>query len=231
MITDGLTPLAFLAFAGAVLLTGAGIVAVLVAFYLGRRDFARRVTIAAALCWASYGVVLVATSLVTRERVLTVGQEKHICELDCHLAYAVQDLRTAQVLGAGALAARGAFYVVRVRARFDSGTIATWRPRDVPVRPGPREIALVDDAGHRYPADAAAGRGLAAGSGEAEPLSRSLLPGESYVTTLVFDIPKDARGLRLDLGARAGPPDLFIIGYEHSLWHKKTLFALPAPEG
>jgi len=36
-----------------------------------------------------YVVIFLVASLTSRNRVLAVGEEKHICEVDCHLAYAV----------------------------------------------------------------------------------------------------------------------------------------------
>jgi len=52
-----------------------------------------------------------------------------------------------------------------------------------------------------------------------------LRPGESYTTDFVFDVPKDARGLRL-LITEDDPETRFVIGHENSLLHKKICFGL-----
>src|SRR4051794_3830002 len=36
-----------------------------------------------------YVLLLFSMSLASRERVLGLGEEKHFCEIDCHIAYAV----------------------------------------------------------------------------------------------------------------------------------------------
>jgi len=52
-----------------------------------------------------------------------------------------------------------------------------------------------------------------------------LRPGESYTTDSVFDVPQDARGLRL-LITEDDPETRFVIGHENSLLHKKICFGL-----
>jgi len=56
---------------------------------------------------------------------------------------------------------------------------------------------------------------------------QSLRPGESYITELVFDVPKSARGLRLLL-IEDDPETRFVIGHENSLLHKKIYFDVEA---
>src|SRR5438034_271781 len=46
---------------------------------------------------------------------------------------------------------------------------------------------------------------------------------------LVFDVPNDARGLRL-LVSEDDPETRFVIGHENSLWHKKIYFNVDARE-
>jgi hypothetical protein len=71
---------------------------------------------------------------------------------------------------------------------------------------------LVDAQGHKYP-------------GSTEGLRRRLVPGESYTTDIVFDVPADAKDLRFVL-RNNDPETAFIIGHENSLLHGKTTFAL-----
>jgi hypothetical protein len=58
-------------------------------------------------------------------------------------------------------------------------------------------------------------------------LTQSLRPGESYFTDLVFDVPKDARGLRL-LITEDDPETRLVIGHENSLLHKKIYLGIKA---
>ena len=73
--------------------------------------------------------------------------------------------------------------------------------------------------------DPAGQHALEATSGPSIPLTRSLQPGESYTTRLVFDLPEKAPDPRLvitesDWITRA------LIGHENSLLHRKTSFRL-----
>ena len=58
----------------------------------------------------------------------------------------------------------------------------------------------------------------------------SLLPGQSYTTELVFDVPAGRPHFRLLLTADV-PVNWFLIGHEGSFFHRKVFFALePAQE-
>jgi hypothetical protein len=57
------------------------------------------------------------------------------------------------------------------------------------------------------------------------PLTQALRPGESYTSDFLFDVPKDARGLRL-LITEDDPESRLVIGHENSLLHKKIYFAV-----
>ncbi|PYP57220.1 MAG: hypothetical protein DMD44_10500, partial [Gemmatimonadetes bacterium] len=94
MITDGLTPLTFLLLVGLVLgVAGAGLLGVF-ALMLRRGDVAKLI---AALAFGGvdlYVALLLIAGGTSKERVLALGQEKHICEVDCHLAYSVVGVET-----------------------------------------------------------------------------------------------------------------------------------------
>ena len=73
-------------------------------------------------------------------------------------------------------------------------------------------VALVDERGRRSEAPT-------------DGLRRSLVPGESYTTDLVFDVAPDAHDLRLvlrndDLETR------LVIGHENSFLHGQTTFRI-----
>jgi len=154
-----------------------------------------------------YVVLFLLASLTSHNRVLAVGEEKHICEVDCHLAYAVASTKS-ESLPNGRVR-----LTVTVKVRFDEETISSRRPRDATLTPNSRYVALIDDAGHRYP-------------GSTDGLKRKLIPGESYTTDIVFDVPAEAKGLRLVL-RNNDPETAFIIGHENSVFHGKTMFRLP----
>lgn len=208
MITDGLTPITFLFFVGAVL-AGATLVLLYVVARATRRTPLARLSGRLLLGGAgAYLLLLFAMSFTSRSRVLALGAEKHICEIDCHLAYAVTAAHTEQLAGARVRE------VVDVRVRFDEHTIAPWRPKDASLTPNSRYVALVDEAGNEYP-------------GTTDGLRRALVPGESYTTIIAFDLPRTARGLRLLL-RNNDPETRLMIGHENSLLHGRTFFALPS---
>jgi len=208
MITDGLNGFAVLLFAGAVLV-GVALTALYVFARISKRAPLARVS--SRLLIGGVGVYLllvVLGSITSRSRVLAPGEEKHICEIDCHLAYSVA-AATAESLSGG-LVRR----VVTVKVRFDDATISPRRSRTATLTPNRRYIALVDDAGNQYP-------------GSTDSLRRPLVPGESYTTDIAFEVPMKATGLRLIL-RNADMETALIIGHENSLFHKRTTFQLPA---
>ena len=207
MITDGLNPFTVLLFAGAVL-AGATLTVLYVVARVTKREPFARITLRLLLGGAGvYVVLFLLASLTSHNRVLAVGEEKHICEVDCHLAYAVASTKS-ESLPNGRVR-----LTVTVKVRFDEETISSRRPRDATLTPNSRYVALMDDAGHQYP-------------GSTDGLRRKLIPGESYTTDVVFDVPAEAKGLRLVL-RNNDPETAFIIGHENSVFHGKTIFRLP----
>lgn len=212
MITDSLGAVSFGLFIVAVLGTlalGAGYV---LALLLKRAVWARWILRIELAGLALYAALFLFASLTSGSRELPVGQEKHICEVDCHLAYAVTGTRTVHQWNGKT--AHGTFYVVTVRVRFDSATIAPWRPRNAPLSPNGRTVALVDGQGRRYPA-------------APDALNRQLLPGQEYSTDFVFDFPADATNPRLILASGDWPTHL-MIAHENAFLHGKVLFRLGA---
>jgi hypothetical protein len=206
MITDGLNPMTVLLFLGAVV-AGATLIVLYIVGRVTKREPLARIALRLLLGGAGvYVVIFLIASLASHDRVLAVGEEKHICEVDCHLAYSVAATK-AEALPSGRLRE-----IVTVKVRFDEATISSRRPRDATLTPNSRYVALVDDAGNTY-------------TGSTEGLKRKLIPGESYTTNIVFDVPASAKGLRLVL-RNNDPETALIIGHENSLLHAKTTFAL-----
>jgi hypothetical protein len=206
MVTDGLNPFALLGFLGAVLGGGALVVAYLVARVAGRAPLANRVLAVGGIGAGAYLLLFAVADLTSRDRVLAPGEEKHICEIDCHLAYSVIGAKTEPN------PAGGTRYIVTVKVRFDEATISSRRPKDAPLSPNSRYVALLDSAGNYYP-------------GSTDSLKRRLIPGESYATEIVFDLPAAMTNVQLVL-RNADFETRFVIGHENSVGHGKTTFAL-----
>lgn len=206
MITDGLNPLTLLLFVGGVL-TAAALIALHVFARVTKHDAFARITLRTLLGGAGlYVLLFLVASIVSRDRVLALGEEKHICEIDCHLAYSVVGTKSEPVPN-GQLR-----HTVTVKVRFDEGTISERRSRTARLTPNRRCVALIDAHGRRYP-------------GSTEGLRRPLIPGESYTTDIVFEVPEGAQDLRLVL-RNNDVETAWIIGHENSLLHGKTTFAL-----
>lgn len=188
-------------------------------FALGRRRIARWLSVAWLGGGAAYLAVLLAVSLASGEQVLRQGDRKYFCEIDCHLAYSLQEVTTRPL-------ANATRYSVSIRTWFDPKTIASFRG-NAPLTPNPREVFVVDELRKSYGPSPAGMAALEHERGEpSTPLSRELRPGESYTTTLVFDLPGGVRRPRLFLGDAPGI-EMFVIGHENSLFHKKIYFDLP----
>lgn len=188
------------------------------------RRFGRaRVTLVmlGAVVAAYFGLVLV-FSLVSGEKVLARGEEKHFCEIDCHLAYSVVGVRREKSLGDAT--AKGEFLVATVRTRFDETTTGANRGNDL-LYPNPRSTSVYDEQGRTYSVSEEGRRALASASGTGTPFETPLRPGESYTSELVFDLPSDARSPVLLIN-ESDLPTRFIIGHENSPLHKKTEFKL-----
>jgi hypothetical protein len=219
--------LGVMGFLGAALLLAVlGLVA-LHALVVRRYGRAKVSLFALAAVGALYFGLMLVFSLVSGERVLARGEEKHFCEIDCHLAYSVAGVRRAKTIGEGPgqATARGEFLIVTLKTRFDETTISSHRG-DGQLYPNPRRATVHDAEGHTYAASEEARRALSASGGDASvSLDTPLRPGEAYTTELVFDLPADARDPILLLNESA-PETHFIIGHENSPLHKKTEFRL-----
>ncbi len=214
-------PVVVLLFLGTMLLIG---VSFLILFYgAARRSafFAKLGAGAMATMALGYLILLCGVSFASSEEVLPAGDWKYFCEIDCHIAYSLVGAQTAAVLGPEMeqVSARGEFVIVRVKTWFDERTISAHRGNG-PLTPNRRKVVLVDDRA-RSLSPSAEGQGAWARNGsESTPLTQALRPGESYTTDFVFDVPKDARGLRL-LITEDDPETQLVIGHENSLLHKK----------
>jgi len=222
-------PVGVLGFLGTGLLL---LVAALVMLFLllrGRRAAAGNVFVGAVGLVVVYVGALLLFSLASTEKVLARGAEKHFCEVDCHLAYSITDVRRTKTLGPPTheVTTQGMFYLVTVKTRFDEQTIAPWRGVG-PLTPNSRVVRVYDAQGRAYEPSPAGTRALELNEGTGMPFTTPLRPGEAYTTELVFDLPTDVREPRL-LIHEGELITHFIIGHENSLLHKQTSFQLTAP--
>jgi hypothetical protein len=111
-----------------------------------------------------------------------------------------------------------------VKTWFDGSTISARRGNG-PLTPNPRKVVLVDDIGRSFSLSVESQAVLVCYGSISTPLTQALRPGESYTSDFLFDVPKDARGLRL-LIAEDDPESRLVIGHENSLLHKKIYFAV-----
>ena len=206
--------------------SGAALLLLLVGMMIAvvcRRPWLRHILNATVVLVIGYGALLLAFSLFSREHTLVRGEEKYFCELDCHLAYSVQDVE--RVKSIGNVTANDEFYIVTLRTRFDEDTIASWRPRDVPLTPTPLNFAILDAQGRKIEPSVPAQAAWQASHGSSHSALDPLRPGESYETTLIFDVPAEERPPRLLAWFDAFPTQV-LIGDESSVLHKKTYFRL-----
>ncbi len=226
--TPHFAPVVVLLFLGTLLLIG---LSFLVLFYGAVRRSAFFARLGAGTVFtvtAGYLLLLSGVSFASSEEVLPPGSWKYFCEIDCHLAYSMLNAQTAAALGPEMqqISAHGKFLIVRVKTWFDERTISAHRGNG-PLTPNPRKVLVVDDTGRNFAPSAEGEAAFARVSGASTPLTQPLRPGESYTTDLVFDVPKDARGLRL-LITEDFPATHFVIGHENSLLHKKIYLGMDA---
>jgi hypothetical protein len=138
-----------------------------------RRVLAKRFAGAAAAGAGAYLGALLLFSFTSREETLRKGDWKYFCEIDCHLAYSLEEASRTKVLGIPPLTAvaEGTFSVVTVRAWFDPKTIAPFRGNG-PLTPNPRAVFLVDESGRRYGVSPAGQKALEESRGPSTPLTR-----------------------------------------------------------
>jgi hypothetical protein len=178
---------------------------------------------------AIVGLYLVATLIFSfggSEKVLARGQEKHFCEIDCHLAYSVIDVRETKTLGDAPrqLTAAGTFRVVTIQTRFDETTIGPTRGNGQ-LYPNSRVLVVMDQTGKQYFPSTSAQNTLESSSQAGTPITTPLRPRETYATTFVFDLPADIQNPTL-LIHEGEVVTRFIIGHENSPLHKTTRFQI-----
>jgi len=171
------------------------------------------------------GVMLI-FSFVGSDKVLARGKEKHFCEIDCHLAYSITDVRETKTLGdaPSQVTAAGTFRVVTIKTRFDETTISSARGNGQ-LHPNSRVLAVIDERGKKYFPSSPGQNALESSQAAGTPITTPLRPSETYTTTFVFDLPADIRNPTL-LIREGEVVTRFIIGHENSPLHKTTRFQI-----
>jgi hypothetical protein len=219
-------PVGVLALLGAAFLLFILAVALIYGF-ITRRSWLIRVSgLAVVAILALYFGVMLLFSLTSHENVLARGAEKYFCEIDCHLAYSVADVRAAKELGDGGnrVTAAGMFRLVTIKTRFDETTISATRGNSL-LYPNPRVVTVVDESGKEYLPFTVAQAALERSNLNGTPVTTPLRPSETYSTTFVFDLPANIGNPTL-LISEADSITHLLIGHENSLLHKKTRFQI-----
>jgi hypothetical protein len=209
-------PISALAFLGAALIVLATTIVLAASLIARKTKPAKLALLAWVLVAATYFGAILIFSMLSRDKLLARGEEKHFCELDCHLAYSLISVVQEQTTGEGAnqLRAQGQFAILTIKTRFDETTIGPRRGNES-LYPNGRSFVLVDDRGKRYQPVGQTGT----------PATTPLRPAESYSTNVIFDLPAEAKPSVLILNESAWETRL-LIGHENSLLHGQTKFQI-----
>jgi len=217
---------------GALALLGTGLLLLTAGLTLGysivmkKFRLAKFALLTIGLVAAVYLALLLIFSFASNEKVLAQGEEKHFCEIDCHLAYSVTQIIDTKVVGEAPnqVTAAGMFRVLTIKTRFDETTIGRNRG-DALLYPNSRVVTISDENGTQYFPSAEAQAVLEQTHAAGTAMTVPLRPGETYSTTLAFDLPVSIKNPTLLI--REGESlTHFVIGHENSFLHKKTRFQI-----
>jgi hypothetical protein len=217
---------------GVLAFLGTGLLILVAALGLGgslimrKFRFARIVLLAVLVIAGAYLAAILGFSLASHEKLLARGEEKHFCEIDCHLAYSIANVRQTKTLGTAPnqSTAQGVYNIVTIKTRFDETTIAPWRGSGL-LYPNSRVLTLVDERGSKHAPSDVAQHLLDATQTSVTPLTAPVRPGESYTTDVIFDLPADVKSATLLIN-EGDFVTHFVIGHENSFLHGKTRFRL-----
>ena len=219
-----LAPIGVMAFLGAGFLLVVAALVLIQSLIVRRHGRAKFVLLAMLVIAGVYLAAILIFSVASHEKGLARGQEKHFCEIDCHLAYSIVNTRQSRTLGSPPSTAQGTYTVVTIKTRFDETTIST-RRGDGLLYPNSRVLTLIDERGNKYSPSDEGQRALDTAQSSGKPLVTPLRPGESYTTDVVFDLPADAKASTLLINEGEWETHL-VIGHENSPLHRKTRFQL-----
>ncbi len=201
--------LAAMALLGTAFLSFVAAIVLIQSLVVRKLQRAKVVLLAMVAIVALYGSAVVAFSFASHYNLLARGQEKHFCELDCHLAYSIVNVVPGAVSGDGQQPV-----TVTIKTRFDETTISPARGNGL-LYPNPRVLTLYDDRGNLYAPQTLSGT----------PMTTPLRPGESYTTDVLFNLPAGVKPAKLLLNEGDWITHV-VIGHENTPFHKKTEFQL-----
>ncbi len=216
---------------GALALVGTGFLLFVAALILiqsliaHRKGRAKIVLLAMVVIAGAYLAATFIFSLASHENVLARGEEKHFCEIDCHLAYSIVNTQQSKTLGNPPnQTTHGSYTIVTIKTRFDETTISPRRGNGL-LYPNSRVLTVIDERGNQYSPSIEAQQALDKTSTGYQPFTTPLRPGESYLTQIVFDLPADAKASNLLINEGEWETHL-VIGHENSPLHRKTRLQL-----
>jgi hypothetical protein len=221
-----LAPIGVIAFLGTGFLLFLTVMVLVQSLIVRKQGRAKVVLLLMLVIAGAYLAAILIFSFASHETVLARGAEKHFCEIDCHLAYSVVDMRQSKTLGnqPNQVTASGTYAVVTIRTRFDETTISSSRGEGL-LYPNSRVLTLVDEHGNKYSPSAEGQRALEAAQSGSKALTTPLRPGESYNTEIAFDLPEGTKPATLLINEGEWVTHL-VIGHENSLLHRQTRFQL-----
>ena len=198
--------------------TAAGIVWIFIIALRGFRARALGMLLRLSSFLAVYLSIVVVVSLLSPRKELRVGQDE--CFDDWCLAVDNVHFSTSAGGGAFRTPAQGIFYFVRLRV----SSRALGRAQAAPDA----AVYLLDEHGRTFEPSPEGQRAYESANGKSIPLGTRLLPGASFQSVIVFDVPKGVGPIGLVV-SHGGWPGRFIIGDSNSLLHKKRVILLPEP--
>jgi hypothetical protein len=165
-----------------------------------------------------YAVLLVGTSLLSKEITLGLNEPKEFCGfyIDCHMHTVVTDVRKTKTIGDQT--AEGEFYVVKVKVFSDA------RNPSISLRLLEPKAEIKDESGQIYTRKLGVEKLLLTGK---IPLGQDVKTNEPFEKEIVFDVPLEAKSLRLDISEGYGIDkciEAVLIGDEDSMFHARTVF-------
>lgn len=204
------------------------IVLVIYAVLVQKKELLRKIGVIVLVWTLLYSGLLLGTSLSSREVVLGLNQEKHFCGfyLDCHLSVLVVSVAKTKTLGnpqQPLKTANGIYYIVTVKVASDARA-ATLRFEN-PI------ATVIDEQGRVYGRFIEGEQALEREQGRVVPFSQDVGPNYSYTYAkeLVFDLPTNLINPRLLVTKGHWVErltELFLMGDEDSMFHKKAVFRL-----
>ena len=221
-----LAPIGVMALLGTGFLLFLAVLVLVQSLVVRRTGRAKIVLLGMVIVAGAYLAAILIFSLTSHEKVLARGEEKHFCEIDCHLAYSVVNTRQSKTLGdpPNQKIAQGVYTIITIKTRFDETTISPQRGNSL-LYPNSRVLTVSDERGNRYAPAAGDQRAFLTVQTTSKPMETPLRPGESYTTDVIFDLPADVKTAMLLINEGEWETH-FVIGHENSPLHSKTRFQL-----